>query len=154
MDEVKERLEFFSAEFTSAEFKERWGADAIAGFKKDLKNTRYHFSFVRQCLADIRKEHTHYLRTGGKPLEPGDSCCRKRRGTPRRICARGENEPLYCTRNFCWKANMNQPPKKPNPPEPTLREKLEAMSSDKRVQLAILLKMKESLDRNKGLSKQ
>jgi hypothetical protein len=49
---------------------------------------------------------------------------------------------------------MNQPHKKPNPPEPTLREKLEAMSSDKRVQLAILLKMKESLDRNKGLSKQ
>jgi hypothetical protein len=72
MDKVKETLEFFSDEFTSAEFKERWGADAVAGFKKDLKNTRYHFSFVQQCLADIRKEHTHYLRTGGKPLEPGD----------------------------------------------------------------------------------
>jgi hypothetical protein len=49
---------------------------------------------------------------------------------------------------------MNQPSKKPTPPEPTLREKLEAMSSDKRVQLAILLKMKEALDRNQGASKQ
>jgi hypothetical protein len=49
---------------------------------------------------------------------------------------------------------MNQPTEKSTPPEQSLREKLEAMSSDKRVQLAILLKMKEALDRNKGLSKQ
>jgi hypothetical protein len=49
---------------------------------------------------------------------------------------------------------MNHPTEKPNPPKQSLREKLEAMSSDKRVQLAILLKMKEASLRNQGASKQ
>ena len=68
---TEEPLEF-SDKFTSAEFRERWGADAVARFKKNSNSTKYHYIFDRQFLADMSKERMHLLRTGGKPLEPGD----------------------------------------------------------------------------------
>jgi hypothetical protein len=58
------------------------------------------------------------------------------------------------TRVYFWKANMNQTNEKPNPPKQSLRAKLEAITSNKRVQLAILLELKQSALRKQIKSKQ
>jgi hypothetical protein len=72
----------FSDKFTSAEFKERWCADAVARFKEDATSTIYRCVFNRDFLADMSKEHTHFLRSGGKPLEPGDFVLPKKSWQP------------------------------------------------------------------------
>jgi hypothetical protein len=52
------------------------------------------------------------------------------------------------------KKNMNKPIEKSADSPQSLREKVEALSTDKKVQLAILLKLKESALRNQVPSKQ
>ena len=45
--------------------------EAHDGQKRKGTETPY-IAHRRRFLADIRKENTHYLRSGSKPLEPGD----------------------------------------------------------------------------------